>query len=159
MPTLVRDGKITEDRWEYQVDDLSSPQTGSILNLEAFTQEVNRELYGVLVDGSVEIEDVIDQVKCAALIAISFTAFADGRGLSLAYLLRSRYDYRGELRAVGDVLPDWTPYMLRSGFDSFELADSRAAETAIACMQWMSDHYQGSVVQPSPRFRRPSEEK
>ena len=157
MPTLVRDGKITEDSWKYQIDELSSPQTGSILNLEAFTQEVNRELYGVLVDGSVEIEDVIDQVKRAALIAISFAGFADGRGLSLAVLLRSRYDYRGELRAVGDVLPDWTPYMLRSGFDTFELSDSKAAETAIACMQRMTDHYQGSVIHPSPRFRRSSD--
>ncbi len=159
MPTLVRDGEITEDSWEYLVDAPSRPQAGSILNLEAFTQEANGELYGVLIDSSIEIEDVIDQVKCATLIAISFTAFADGRGLSLAYLLRSRYDYQGELRAVGEVLPDWTPYMLRSGFDSFELADPRAAETAIICMQRMTNHYQGSVVQPSPRFRRASQKK
>ena len=157
MPTLVRNGEITEDAWTYDVANASSPGAGSILNAEDFTKQPAGELHGVLLDGSVEIEDIIDQVKRAALIAISFAGFADGRGLSLAVLLRSRYDYQGELRAVGEVLPDWTPYMLRSGFDSFELPDSSTAKTAIACMQRMTDHYQGSVSQPSPRFRRSSD--
>ena len=154
MPTLVRGGQITEDDWAYDDDGLNSREAGLILNLEDFEKQPSGKLHGVRLDGSVEIEEVIDQVKNAALIAISFAAFADGRGLSLAVMLRSRYDYQGELRAVGEVLPDWTPYMLRSGFDSFELADPRAAETAIACMQRMTDHYQGSVRQPNPRFRR-----
>tara|TARA_B110000014_G_scaffold262381_1_gene256222 strand:+ start:2431 stop:2904 length:474 start_codon:yes stop_codon:yes gene_type:complete len=157
MPTLVRNGEVTEDSWTYDVANANTPEAGSILNIEDFTKHHAGELHGVRLEGSVEIEDIIDQVKHAALIAISFSGFADGRGLSLAVLLRSRYDYLGELRAVGDVLPDWTPYMLRSGFDSFELPDLRAAETAIACMQRMTDHYQGSVSQPSPRFRRSSD--
>ena len=96
MPTLVRNGEITEDAWTYDVANASSPEAGSILNAEDFTKQHAGELHGVLLDGSVEIEDIIDQVKRAALIAISFAGFADGRGLSLAVLLRSRYDYRGE---------------------------------------------------------------
>ena len=156
MPTLVRDGEITEDEWTYGVEHGSSPEIRTILDMEDFVKHAHRELLGVCLDGSVEIEDVIDQVKQAALIAVNFAAFADGRGLSLAVLLRSRYDYKGELRAIGEVLPDWTPYMLRSGFNSFELADPSAAASAIACMERLTDQYQASVIQPNPIFRRPS---
>ena len=156
MPTLVRDGEITEDEWTYGAEPESSRETRTILNIEDFVKQAHAELHGVCLDSSVEIEGVIDQVKQAALIAVNFATFADGRGLSLAVLLRSRYGYKDELRAVGEVLPDWTPYMLRSGFNSFELADPSAAASAIACMERLTDQYQASVIQPNPIFRRPS---
>ena len=85
---------------------------------------------------------------------IRFPAFADGRGLSLGSLLRSRYGYAGELRAFGEIVPDLTAYMLRCGFDAFALADEQQTRTAIACMNRMSDHYQTSVREPEPAFRR-----
>lgn len=90
----------------------------------------------------------------APVIAVRFPAFADGRGLTFGKLLRTRYGYDGELRAFGDIVPDLTEYMYRCGFNAFVLANRRQAEAAIACIQRMSDHYQGSFRQPLPPYRR-----
>ncbi|MEM9623394.1 MAG: DUF934 domain-containing protein [Pseudomonadota bacterium] len=90
----------------------------------------------------------------ASRIAINFAAFNDGRGLSLAVLLRQRLNFTGELRAVGAVHEDILHYMVRCGFSSFELPDERDADIALASLKPYTDTYQGSVVQPEPAFRR-----
>ena len=68
--------------------------------------------------------------KAQLLVAVKFPAFADGRGLSLGVLLRTRYGFKGELRAFGDILPDLAQYLHRSGFDAFVVENRRAAEVA-----------------------------
>jgi len=94
----------------------------------------------------------------APLIAINFPAFNDGRALSLAVLLRTRYQYTGELRAVGDVHPDMVHYMKRCGFDSFLMPEGRtlpvAAGDSHITLAPYSDYYQASVLDPEPAFRR-----
>ena len=65
----------------------------------------------------------------AGPIAIRFPAFGDGRGHSLAVLLRERHGFKGEIRAVGYLIPDLAPFLLRSGFDTVELADTGEIET------------------------------
>jgi uncharacterized protein (DUF934 family) len=100
----------------------------------------------------------------APLIAINFPAFSDGRGLSLAVLLRTRYGYTGELRAVGDVHPDVIHYMKRCGFDTFQMPEGRtlppAANDAAGnddtsnTLAPHSDYYQASVIHPEPAYRR-----
>lgn len=90
----------------------------------------------------------------APVIAIDFPSFNDGRGLSLAVLLRTRFDYTGDLRAVGDVHEDILHYMVRCGFTSFALPEDRNAETALGCLTPYSECYQGSAVDPEPAFRR-----
>ena len=112
---------------------------------------------GVWVEGDAIVEDVAAQLLEAPVVAVRFPAFADGRGLSLGRLLRTRYGYAGELRAFGEIIPDLTEYMHRCGFDAFVLADRRQAQVAIACIERMSDHYQGSFRQPLPRYRRQAE--
>jgi uncharacterized protein (DUF934 family) len=73
-----------------------------------------------------------------AVVALEFPRFRDGRAYTYARLLRERYAYRGELRAIGDVLPDQLHLMLRAGFDAFELAPPhtfaayRAAEASFS---------------------------
>lgn len=94
----------------------------------------------------------------APLIAINFPAFNDGRALSLAVLLRTRYQYAGELRAVGDVHPDMVHYMKRCGFDTFLMPEGRtlpvtAGDSHITLAPY-SDYYQASVLDPEPAFRR-----
>ena len=96
--------------------------------------------------------------KRAPLIAINFPAFSDGRGLSLAVLLRTRYDFKGELRAVGDVHPDVIHYMKRCGFDTFQMPEGRrlppARQDGASTLAPYSDYYQASVLQPEPAYRR-----
>jgi uncharacterized protein (DUF934 family) len=91
-----------------------------------------------------------------ALIAVDFPRFSDGRGYSTAALLRSRYGYKGELRAIGDVLRDQLFYMARVGFDAFAIRADRSAEDALKSFADFSEVYQSAVEQPLPLFRRRS---
>ena len=77
-----------------------------------------------------------------ALIAVEFPAFADGRGYSAATLLRERYGYKGELRAVGDVLRDQVFLLSRVGFTTFALRDDQNVEKALAAFNDFSSYYQ-----------------
>ena len=89
-----------------------------------------------------------------AVIGVDFPVFRDGRGYSIAYLLRSRYGYKGELRAIGDVQKDQLFYLARVGFDAFALKDGKSAADALASLDDFSEVYQGSVDRPAPLFRR-----
>ena len=150
MPVLVRDGQVVDDDWTLIEDGSASP--GVIAPLTAWRRAP--EDAGVWLDGDAEVEDVASIVLDAPVVAVRFAAFADGRGLSFASLLRGRYGYRGELRAFGEIVPDLTAYMLRCGFNAFVLPNREQAEVAIACMSRISDHYQASVRTPVPPFRR-----
>jgi uncharacterized protein (DUF934 family) len=99
-------------------------------------------------------EEPVQEHASATSIAIEFPAFNDGRGLSSAVLLRTRFGYTGDIRAVGQVHEDILHYMVRCGFTSAEVPDERDVETALACIKPYSDFYQQSVVQPEPQFKR-----
>ena len=88
------------------------------------------------------------------MIAIDFPVFNDGRGYSIAAVLRSRYKYRGDLRAIGDVLIDQLFFMRRVGFTSFLLRADQDHVKAAAKMRTFSDAYQGAADNPLPAFRR-----
>ncbi|MDH3453456.1 MAG: DUF934 domain-containing protein, partial [Gammaproteobacteria bacterium] len=81
------------------------------------------------------IEDALDALPHAALIALHFEAFNDGRGLTQASLLRRRFGFRGELRATGELLPVQLRELERCGFDSVEFADAANVATALATYQ------------------------
>lgn len=88
------------------------------------------------------------------LLAIDFPVFRDGRGYSIATLLRTRYGWTGELRAIGDVLRDQLNYMRRCGFDSFAVRADKNIHDAIKSFNHYSVKYQGAVDDPAPLFRR-----
>jgi len=89
-----------------------------------------------------------------SLVAVDFPKFTDGRGYSIAYLLRSRFGYRGQLRAIGDVLPDQLFYMKRVGFDAFAVRADKDLRQALRALQPFTDAYQGSWDNAVPAFRR-----
>jgi uncharacterized protein (DUF934 family) len=89
-----------------------------------------------------------------AVIAIDFPKFTDGRGYSIAYNLRKRLGYKGELRAIGDVLRDQLFAMHRVGFDAFATRPDRSIHDALLGLTVFSEVYSGSVDQPLPLFRR-----
>lgn len=88
------------------------------------------------------------------LIAVDFPAFTDGRGYSIGRLLRERYGYQGELRAVGDVWEDHIHYLWQVGFDAFEIKEGKGLEGALAALRTFSDRYQSTFREPAPLFRR-----
>ena len=89
------------------------------------------------------------------LVAINFPKFGDGRGYSKARLLRERHGYKGELRAVGEVLGDQLFYMHRCGFDAFELVDGKDVDGRPALPRTISRvTYQAATDDPRPLYRR-----
>jgi uncharacterized protein (DUF934 family) len=90
----------------------------------------------------------------AARVEVNFPKFGDGRGYSIGRLLRERYGYKGELRAVGEVARDHLYYMEQCGFDAFLLRDGEDVADALAAFDDYSEAYQATVAQPVPLFRR-----
>ena len=93
-------------------------------------------------------DEPTEQVTQASHIAIDFPAFTDGRGLSLAVLLRTRLNYTGELHATGAIHEDILHYLVRCGFDWLALPEGRDATTALEIVSPYSLHYQHSVRAP-----------
>ena len=109
---------------------------------------------GVVLEPHEDPATIASALEHLALVAVHFPKFGDGRGYSIARLLRERHGYRGEVRAVGDVLRDQLLFMKRSGFDSFSLRDDQDPDEAIAAFRELSEEYQASSTQPQPLFRR-----
>jgi uncharacterized protein (DUF934 family) len=89
-----------------------------------------------------------------AVVAVDFPKFTDGRGYSIAYNLRMRLGYHGELRAIGDVLRDQLFSMHRVGFDAYATRPDRSIEDALKGLTVFSETYQASVDVRQPLFRR-----
>jgi uncharacterized protein (DUF934 family) len=98
--------------------------------------------------------DAVPFLPHLALIGVQFPKFTDGRGYSTAVLLRTRYGWKGEMRALGEVLQDQLFALRRVGFDSFALRADRDPQAALQAFAPFSDTYQGSVDQPLPAFAR-----
>lgn len=148
MPTLNNSGEVINDTWFVSEQAADDSKPGAMIPAERWPADSSAGLY-LGVDAEPEAP-----YCSAAIIAIDFPAFNDGRGLSLAVLLRERLGFTGELRALGDVHPDMLHYLQRSGFTSFELPATRNLATAQAALKPYTAYYQGSIAEPTPVFRR-----
>jgi len=112
----------------------------------------NKEAVNIPVDS--DVNELNIDFKNTALITINFNVFTDGRAFSLARSLREHFDYTGELRAVGNFIPDQLHYLSRCGFDSFEFTDDIDEATIRECLEAFSEHYQSAADDPQPLFRK-----
>lgn len=141
-------------------DGPATPAAGPLVVPLAFWQAnreslaARRDPVGIWLEPHDEPALAAGDLASFALIAVRFPKFTDGRGYSIAALLRTRYGYRGELRAIGDVGRDQLFYLRRCGFDSFALPPHRDPEAALAGLEDFRERYQGSADQPLPLFRR-----
>ena len=161
---VVKSGKVLEDSWQWsaaleQQQDL--PDGDWIVPLDYW--RVNRErLLGhkgriaVCLNGDDNLEDLSASLEQFELIALEFPKFTDGRGYSHARLLRDRFAYRGELRAVGDVLRDQLFFMQRCGIDSFQVREDKDLEDALKGLSDFSVKYQTAAdgVPPIYKYRQ-----
>jgi uncharacterized protein (DUF934 family) len=99
---------------------------------------------------------IADRLGRVARVEVNFPKFGDGRGYSIARLLRERYGYKGELRAVGEVVRDHLFYMESCGFDAFLLREGEDPVEALSGFEDFSEAYQASAARPVPLFRRRS---
>jgi uncharacterized protein (DUF934 family) len=109
---------------------------------------------GVWLDSDEEAEEIGEDVQYFQVIALNFPAFTDGRSYSNARLLRDRYKFKGELRAIGDVLRDQLFFMARCGFDAFAIRADKDPEDALQSLKDFSVTYQAATDEPLPLFRR-----
>jgi uncharacterized protein (DUF934 family) len=147
MP-LVNGGKIADDSFVKLAVDTPLPEGGNILvPAERFLSEADGLLQrggkiGVIWPNNRDIAELVPYLGKIAVVALVFPSFRDGRAYSQARLLRERYNYRGELRATGQVLRDQFVFMLRAGFDSFEVKKQADAEAFMATAKRYSVFYQ-----------------
>lgn len=149
MP-LVKEGAVVTDPWLHAGDDEPLPDDRpATVSLARWRRErdaliIRRAPLGLRLESDELADAVGDEATTFQLIVIRFPAFRDGRPYSTARLLRERYRYRGELRAVGDVLRDQLLFMQRCGFDAFELAEARPDEAWQRAMGEISVFYQAT---------------
>jgi uncharacterized protein (DUF934 family) len=137
MPTLIRwqagQMVLANDAFTHVDDEQSLPPGEVILSLTRFQAEGDRLLSegraaGVRLTSDEEVEALAYDLPRIAVVALAFPKFLDGRHYSNARILRQRYGFARELRAVGDVLREQAGFMLRCGFDAFEPADGSTPE-------------------------------
>jgi uncharacterized protein (DUF934 family) len=158
---LIKDKRVvTDDPWLSVADGDPIPATGDVLiswqrfDREDIDPETRDGRVGLRIEPEDDLLQVITHLPKVGLLAIDFPKFGDGRGYSKARLLRERYQYKGELRAVGEVLTDQLFYMLRCGFDSFQLAAGKDTEAALRAFETFTVKYQAASDEPRPLYVR-----
>lgn len=153
--------QVVEDEWEVirTTDSVDTDRlTRKILPFSFFRSALDQGLVShiraVWISPDDDFEPLVPKLCQLDLIAVDFPTFRDGRGYSIATLLRSRYAWTGGLRSIGDVLRDQLNYMRRCGFDSFAVRGDKDINDAIKSFNHYSVRYQGAVDEPLPLFRR-----
>src|SRR5262252_5755306 len=147
MP-LVKNGKIATDIFFHAADGAELPGDGAVLVTAARFLEDPEALLkrggkvGVIWPNNRDLDDLVPYLNRVALVALVFPTFRDGRAYSQARLLRERHGYEGELRATGQVLRDQFVFMLRAGFDAFDVKKQADAEAFAQTVQRYSVFYQ-----------------
>jgi len=161
MPQLIKDGAIIEDRWTLwreQPTGALAPDRPAIVPLPWWIAQrsalLARGEVGVWLAPDADPQALADDIGRLPLIAVDFPQFSDGRGYSIARLLRSQYGFSGELRAIGDVLRDQLFYLRQCGFNAFAVRSERNLEDALRGLRDFSDSYQATAATPVPLFRR-----
>jgi uncharacterized protein (DUF934 family) len=155
-PILTCDGAWTADDWPVvrERDALVNEGEALLLPLALYLTQPHPAAHGVWLSPTDDPAALVPHLHEVPLVAIDFPVFNDGRGYSTAAVLRSRYRYRGDLRAIGDVLIDQLFFLRRVGFTSFLLRADQDRAKAVTTLRTFSDAYQGAADEPLPAFRR-----
>ncbi len=163
MQRIIKHREVVDDRWHLLPKDATLE---TVPNCDDVIIPLNLWLehgpalrgrdggLGVWLDADEEPEAIAEDLDKFKVIAVNFPAFTDGRGFSTARLLRERFGYKGELRAIGDVLRDQLFFMQSCGFDAYAIRADRDPHAALAGLDDFSEVYQTSATQPQPLFRR-----
>lgn len=162
MAQIIKHRAVIQDNWQL----LERGPTGTlpfsgdvIVPLDLWASERDTLSFrlgrtGVWLEADADPAAIAPDLARFDVIAVRFSSFSDGRGYSLARLLRERHGFRGELRAIGDVLRDQLYYLSRCGFDAFAMRADQDPELALSAFDDFSEAYQASVARPEPLFRR-----
>lgn len=165
MAVIIKDRNIVNDPWrrlELAADGSfpAVPVAGDLIVPLAMWQGLRDTLrlrparLGVWLSPGEDPAAIAGDLPLFGVVAVNFPKFTDGRGYSIARLLRERYGYKGELRAIGDVFRDQLFFLASCGFNAFALREGENPEEALSAFDDFSDAYQASVERPLPLFRR-----
>jgi uncharacterized protein (DUF934 family) len=155
----LKDGafSLVDDRFTAAPDEDVVPQGDVIVSLARFQAEAGVLLkrgrdVGVRVESDQSVEEFVYDLPRIALVALAFPKFLDGRAYTSARLLRERFGFKGEIRAVGDVLREQAASMVRCGFDAFVPADGSTPEQWASAASRFRHVYQRAADGREPAF-------
>ena len=162
---IIKNRAVVADDWtvlrlsEGETADSVTIPAGKVIVPLAVWQARRAELQGraplgVWLNSDAQADAIKDDLEHFEVIGINFPIFTDGRGYSIAFNLRTRYGYTGELRAIGDVLRDQLFYMQRVGFNAFAVRADKNIHDALKGLTDFSEKYQASWDEKTPLFRR-----
>ncbi|HUR41716.1 MAG TPA: DUF934 domain-containing protein [Verrucomicrobiae bacterium] len=165
---IIRDRRIVMDDWSHVEDEAALPSSGKIIVSHTRWQADKATLakrgdVGISIPPTLDVATLAPDLPSLALIALPFNFIQpkpeggrtfDGRSYSQARLLRERFGYKGEIRAIGDIFRDSMHYAWRCGVNAFELAAGRDLDDALKGFDDFSTHYQAAADDPTPIFRR-----
>lgn len=169
MRDIIRNKEVVADDWSVlrpeegqQAASVAVPDGKVIVPLAVWEAQRSALLaraaaradIGVWIASSERPEVLKDDLARLPVIAVDFPKFTDGRGYSIAYNLRARLGFEGELRAIGDVLRDQLFLMQRVGFNAFAVRADRDIHDALKGLSDFSEPYQASWDRKEPLFRR-----
>ena len=161
MPTLIRwaEGRAVaaEDAFTHVADGEDVPHGEVIVSLARFQAEGERLLadgrqVGVRLAAADKVEDLVFELPRISVVALDLPIHRDGRAFTSATLLRERYAYTGEIRAVGDVFAEQARFLVRCGFDAFEPSDGSTPDRWTHNVQRYRHVYQRAVDALAPAF-------
>ncbi|EXI79982.1 MAG: hypothetical protein AW10_02127 [Candidatus Accumulibacter appositus] len=166
MPRIIKHMQVIEDHWQMLTlaegetpEAVALPAEPTLLPLAVWLLRRDEIVaagleLGVWLDAGEGPEALADDLERLPVIGVNFPKFTDGRSYSSARLLRERYAYHGEIRALGDVQQDQLFYMRRCGIDAYAVRADKDIDKALAGLAVFSETYQAAVDQPQPLFRR-----
>jgi uncharacterized protein (DUF934 family) len=149
MP-LIRNGAAADDTFVTVADGDALPANGAIVTLTRFKAERDALLarnapLGVRLKSAESPEELGEDVHRLSVIVLEFPIFRDGRPFSWARMLRTRLAFTGEIRATGHFLYDQLAFLVRTGFDAFEVPDAITSAQFTRALSEMTDVYQPSA--------------
>lgn len=172
MPTdyqatqLIIDGQLIDNDYKRLDPDTDSqapiPDSPYLVPLTFWLQQREQLLARSLPVGVYLLADqdpakLLRDIHSIPVIGVMFEPFTDGRGFSIGRLLRERYGFQGQLRAIGAPIRDQLAYLAHCGFNAFEIAEHYDLKQALDSLQPFSERYQATATEPKPLFRRPSD--
>jgi len=144
---IIKNKQIIEDRWQHLADDEVIGQGQITVSLNRWQQNRSElsqysDRLGIRIAPEESLEAVAEDLQLFPLIAVEFPVFTDGRGFSHIRLLRDRYHYSGEIRAIGHYMPDQVFYLSRVGADALELQNPEDLTLALSMLNDFSVSYQ-----------------
>lgn len=165
MPKLIKDGSIVDNEWQLldkqAADETVEVPAGKVivhLNVWKSQREQlsQRSDVGVWLESDQNAEELGNDAIDLPLVAVNFPTFMDGRGFTNGRLLRERFGFSGELRAIGNFMRDQLYYLKRCGFNAFDCNEEIDQNAALTSLNDFSESYQAAADQPVPLYRRRS---